>query len=51
MTISELVKNHITYDAETTRDKKEYVTFKKGCDIKDNLLFDPFSELKMINRK
>jgi hypothetical protein len=41
---------YITYDAETTRDKKEYVTFKKGSDIKDNVLFDPFSELKMINR-
>jgi len=42
---------YITYDAEITRDKKEYVTFEKGSDIKDNILFDPFSELKMINSK
>jgi len=42
---------YITYDAEITRDKEEYVTFKKGSDIKDNVLFDPFSELKIINKK
>ncbi|MBT5934605.1 hypothetical protein [Sulfurimonas sp.] len=42
---------YITYDSEVTRDKTEYVTFKKGSDIKDNLLFDPFSELKIINGK
>lgn len=42
---------YITYDAEVTRDKTEYVTFKKGSDIKDYLLFDPFSELKIINGK
>jgi hypothetical protein len=40
---------YITYDAEITRDKKEYVTFKKSCDIKDDMLFDPFSEFKSIN--
>ena len=41
---------YITYDAEVTRDKTEYVTYQKACDIKDNLLFDPFSELKMIRK-
>ena len=39
---------YITYDAEVTRDGLEYVTFKKGSNIKNNLLFDPFSELKII---
>ena len=39
---------YITYDAEVTRDKEEYTVSKKGCDIKNDILFDPFSELKMI---
>jgi len=42
---------YITYDAEITRDKTEYVTFKQGDKIKDNILFDPFSEFKMINQR
>ena len=42
---------YITYNPEVTRDGKEYITFKKGSEIKDNLLFDPFSELKIINGK
>jgi len=42
---------YITYDSSVTDNKKEYVTFEKACNIKDNLLFDPFSELKMINKK
>ena len=40
---------YITYDAEVSRDNIEYVTLKKGNEIKDNVLFDPFSELKIIN--
>ena len=39
---------YITYNPEVTKDKKEFVTFKRGCDIKDDVLFDLFSELKMI---
>lgn len=42
---------YITYDAEVREDKKEHVVFQKGSDTKDYLLFDPFSELKMINRE
>jgi len=42
---------YITYNPEVTRNGKEYVTYQKGSDTKDNLLFDPFSEFKMINRK
>jgi len=40
---------YITYDAKVMRDKKECVIFKKAIDIKYNLLFDPFSEIKMMN--
>jgi len=40
---------YITYSPEATRDGQEYVTYKKGSDIKDNLLFDPFSEFKMMH--
>ncbi|RLA84621.1 MAG: hypothetical protein DRG78_00960 [Epsilonproteobacteria bacterium] len=40
---------YITYDAKVTSDKTEYIVSKKGTDIKDDVLFDPFSELKMIN--
>lgn len=40
---------YITYSSSVTRDHKEYVTCKKSCEIKDALLFDPFSELKLIN--
>jgi hypothetical protein len=39
---------YITYDASTTRDHSEFVTSKKGNDIKNDVLFDPFSELKLI---
>ena len=42
---------YITYDPEVTQEKKEHVIYEKGENIMDNLLFDPFSELKMINRK
>ena len=40
---------YITYDSEATSDGKELVLFQKGSAIKDKLLFDPFSEFKMIN--
>ena len=39
---------YITYNPEARRNNKEFVTSKKGSEIKDDLLFDPFSELKMI---
>lgn len=42
-------KYYITYDAKVTRDKTEYIIVKKGAAIKDNILFDPFSEFKLIN--
>jgi len=41
---------YITYSPEVNRDGKEYVAYKKSSDIKDNLLFDPFSEFKMMNK-
>ena len=39
---------YITYNSEATRDNKEHVGSQKGSDIKDDVLFDPFSELKVI---
>jgi len=41
---------YITYDINNTRDKKEFVMSKKGSTIKDDVLFDPFSEFKMMHR-
>jgi len=42
---------YITYSSRVTADGKEYITSKKGSNIKDNLLFDPFSEFKMVYKK
>jgi len=42
---------YITYDANNTKDNKEFIISKKGSTIKDNILFDPFSEFKMIHTK